>query len=232
MVSSESNVYSYGSSHSYFPLMGWMDKCNQTVPGEFIPHGNHRLAGAAGLSCALLTIAVSAVETWAWSFSPRWTPSYRHLCTSFSETWLSSTLAIRHRWTQNAGKFRSLIKTQSAIIAVLCSWLSSSCSSSVNFSSCRQWLHDRYVAICDPALHSSYVLRACWLLVAVPYVFSASVSLITTIKIFTSSFCGYNIISHFYCDSLLANFAVLKHMGDWAVHIDLFRVFNLVSSFW
>ncbi|ELR59841.1 hypothetical protein M91_02141 [Bos mutus] len=62
---------------------------------------------------------------------------------------------------------------------------------------------DRYVAICHPLLYtvimSQRVFRA---LVAIPYLYSTLVSLLVTVNIFNSSFCGYNIISHFYCDSL------------------------------
>nr|XP_023397812.1 olfactory receptor 8K3-like [Loxodonta africana] len=62
--------------------------------------------------------------------------------------------------------------------------------------------YDRYVAICNPLLYSVIMSqRLCLLLVAILYLYSAFVSLLITIKIFNLSFCGYNVISHFYCDT-------------------------------
>ncbi|XP_060997242.1 olfactory receptor 8K3-like [Dama dama] len=91
--------------------------------------------------------------------------------------------------------------------------------------------YDRYVAICNPLLYTVVMSpRVCWVLVAVPYVYSASVSLITTIKIFLSSFCGHNIISHFYCDSL--PLLTLLCSGTWEIELFILvcSAFNLVSS--
>ncbi|ELR44975.1 hypothetical protein M91_21232, partial [Bos mutus] len=63
--------------------------------------------------------------------------------------------------------------------------------------------YDRYMAICHPLLYTVIMSqRVCWALVAIPYLYSTLVSLLVTVNIFNSSFCGYNIISHFYCDSL------------------------------
>ncbi|XP_027627763.1 olfactory receptor 8K3-like isoform X2 [Tupaia chinensis] len=91
--------------------------------------------------------------------------------------------------------------------------------------------YDRYVAICNPLLYTVVMSRrVCWVLVAIPYLYSAVVSLITTIKIFISSFCGYNVISHFYCDSL----PLLTLLCSSTLEIELFvlicSTFNLVSS--
>ncbi|XP_065800936.1 olfactory receptor 8K3-like [Muntiacus reevesi] len=62
---------------------------------------------------------------------------------------------------------------------------------------------DRYVAICHPLLYTVIMSqRVCRVLVAIPYLYSISVSLIITVKIFNLSFCGYNVIKHFYCDCL------------------------------
>uniref|UniRef100_G3UBX9 Olfactory receptor n=1 Tax=Loxodonta africana TaxID=9785 RepID=G3UBX9_LOXAF len=61
--------------------------------------------------------------------------------------------------------------------------------------------YDRYVAICNPLLYTVIMSqRVCWVLVAITYLYSTFVSLLITINIFNSSFCGYNIINHFYCD--------------------------------
>ncbi|XP_064144127.1 olfactory receptor 8K3-like [Loxodonta africana] len=63
--------------------------------------------------------------------------------------------------------------------------------------------YDRYVAICKPLLYTAIMSqRVCWMLVTVTYLYSTFVSLLITIKIFNSSFCGYNVINHFYCDAV------------------------------
>ncbi|KAB0336611.1 hypothetical protein FD755_025920, partial [Muntiacus reevesi] len=62
---------------------------------------------------------------------------------------------------------------------------------------------DRYVAICHPLLYTVIMSqRVCRVLVAIPYLYSTFVSLIITGNIFNLSFCGYNVIKHFYCDCL------------------------------
>ncbi|XP_051698402.1 olfactory receptor 8K3-like [Oryctolagus cuniculus] len=91
--------------------------------------------------------------------------------------------------------------------------------------------YDRYVAICNPLLYSVVMSqRICWMLVAVPYLYSASLSLITTIKIFTSTFCGDNVISHFYCDSLPLLTLLCSSTHEVELIILIFSAFNLISS--
>ncbi|XP_036283359.1 olfactory receptor 8K3-like [Pipistrellus kuhlii] len=91
--------------------------------------------------------------------------------------------------------------------------------------------YDRYVAICNPLLYAVIMSpRVCWALVAVPYLHSAFLSLITTIKIFISSFCGHNIINHFYCDSLPLLTLPCSSTREIELIILIFSVFNLVSS--
>ncbi|XP_062949750.1 olfactory receptor 8K3-like [Cynocephalus volans] len=91
--------------------------------------------------------------------------------------------------------------------------------------------YDRYVAICNPLLYTVVMSRrVCWMLVAVPYLYSAFLSLITTIKIFISPFCGYNIISHFYCDSLPLLTLLCSSTREIELIILIFSAFNLVSS--
>ncbi|XP_037673728.1 olfactory receptor 8K3-like [Choloepus didactylus] len=90
--------------------------------------------------------------------------------------------------------------------------------------------YDRYVAICNPLLYTVVMSqKVCWVLVAIPYLYSAFLSLLTTIKIFISPFCGYN-ISHFYCDSLplLSLLCSSTSYIEWIILI--FSAFNLVSS--
>uniref|UniRef100_A0A667GWT1 Olfactory receptor n=1 Tax=Lynx canadensis TaxID=61383 RepID=A0A667GWT1_LYNCA len=91
--------------------------------------------------------------------------------------------------------------------------------------------YDRYVAICHPLLYTVIMSqKVCWVLVAVPYVYSAFLSLITTIKIFMSSFCDHNIIKHFYCDSLPLLTLLCSSTRDIELIILIFSAFNLVSS--
>ncbi|XP_066216553.1 olfactory receptor 8U3 [Saccopteryx leptura] len=63
--------------------------------------------------------------------------------------------------------------------------------------------YDRYVAICSP-LHYSTVMskKVCVQLVAVPYVYSFLVALFHTIITFRLTYCGPNVINHFYCDDI------------------------------
>ncbi|XP_003422725.2 olfactory receptor 8K3-like [Loxodonta africana] len=62
--------------------------------------------------------------------------------------------------------------------------------------------YDRYVAICNPLLYTVIMSqRVCWMLVAILYFYCTFVSLLITIKILNLSFCGCNVISHFYCDT-------------------------------
>ncbi|XP_031226750.1 olfactory receptor 8K3-like [Mastomys coucha] len=91
--------------------------------------------------------------------------------------------------------------------------------------------YDRYVAICNPLLYTVIMSqKVCWVLVTIPYLFSIFLSLITTIKIFISSFCGYNVISHFYCDSLPLLTLICSGTRDVELIILIFSAFNLVSS--
>ncbi|XP_062951107.1 olfactory receptor 8K3-like [Cynocephalus volans] len=91
--------------------------------------------------------------------------------------------------------------------------------------------YDRYVAICNPLLYTVVMSRRlCWVLVAVHCLYTAFLSLITTIKIFISSFCGYNVISHFYCDSLPLLTLLCSSTHEIELMILIFSTFNLVSS--
>uniref|UniRef100_A0A8D1XN56 Olfactory receptor n=1 Tax=Sus scrofa TaxID=9823 RepID=A0A8D1XN56_PIG len=91
--------------------------------------------------------------------------------------------------------------------------------------------YDRYVAISHPLRYAVVMSqRVCWVLVAVPYLYSASLSLITTIKIFISSFCGYNVIRHFYCDSLPLLALLCSSTLEIELFIQICSVFNLGSS--
>ncbi|XP_012377475.1 olfactory receptor 8K5-like [Dasypus novemcinctus] len=91
--------------------------------------------------------------------------------------------------------------------------------------------YDRYVAICNPLLYNIIMSqRACLVLMGVPYLYSIFQSLMFTTKIFTLTFCGPNIISHFYCDEV----ALLPMLCSNAKEIEMlaitFSAFNLISS--
>ncbi|XP_013361859.1 PREDICTED: olfactory receptor 8K3-like [Chinchilla lanigera] len=90
--------------------------------------------------------------------------------------------------------------------------------------------YDRYVAICRPLVYTVIMShKACRMLVAIPYLYSIFVSLLITIKIFTLSFCGYQVISHF-CDSLPLLSLLCSNMYEIELIILISAGFNLVSS--
>ncbi|XP_051698401.1 olfactory receptor 8K3-like [Oryctolagus cuniculus] len=91
--------------------------------------------------------------------------------------------------------------------------------------------YDRYVAICKPLLYTVIMSqRVCWMLVAIPYLYCTFVSLLVTTKIFTLTFCGYNVISHFYCDSLPLLSLLCSNTHEIEMIILILAAFNLVSS--
>ncbi|KAM6159731.1 olfactory receptor 8K3-like [Erethizon dorsatum] len=91
--------------------------------------------------------------------------------------------------------------------------------------------YDRYVAICKPLLYTVIMSpRVCWVLVVIPYLYCTFVSLLITIEIFTLSFCGYNVISHFYCDSLPLLSLVCSDTHEIEAINLILAAFNLISS--
>ncbi|XP_040859970.1 olfactory receptor 8K5-like [Ochotona curzoniae] len=91
--------------------------------------------------------------------------------------------------------------------------------------------YDRYVAICNPLLYNVIMSRRlCHLLVGVPYLYSVFQALMITIKIFTLSFCGSNVISHFYCDDVPVLLMLCSNAQEIELLIILFSAFNLISS--
>ncbi|XP_051820663.1 olfactory receptor 1044 [Antechinus flavipes] len=63
--------------------------------------------------------------------------------------------------------------------------------------------YDRYVAICNPLLYMVLMSpKICIQLVATPYSYSFLVALFHVILTFRLSYCGSNIINHFYCDDM------------------------------
>nr|XP_021485629.1 olfactory receptor 8K3-like [Meriones unguiculatus] len=91
--------------------------------------------------------------------------------------------------------------------------------------------YDRYVAICNPLLYTIIMSqRICWVLVAIPYIYSVFVSLIVTIRIFTLSFCGYNVINHFFCDCIPLISLLCSSTHEVELIIRFFATFDLISS--
>ncbi|KFV54705.1 Olfactory receptor 5AS1, partial [Tyto alba] len=61
--------------------------------------------------------------------------------------------------------------------------------------------YDRYVAICHPLLYTvAMSRRVCTSMVAGAYLSGGLTSLVHTSFTFTLSFCGSNVINHFFCD--------------------------------
>ncbi|XP_031229280.1 olfactory receptor 8K5-like [Mastomys coucha] len=90
--------------------------------------------------------------------------------------------------------------------------------------------YDRYVAICNPLLYSVIMSqRLCQMLVGIPYLYSTFQALLFTSKIFTLTFCGSNIISHFYCDAVFLLPILCSNAEEIQLLIILFSAFNLIS---
>ncbi|EHA97236.1 Olfactory receptor 8K3 [Heterocephalus glaber] len=91
--------------------------------------------------------------------------------------------------------------------------------------------YDRYVAICHPLLYTVIMSpRVCWVLVAIPCLYCTFVSLLISVKIFSSSFCGPNVINHFFCDCipLISLLCSTTHEVEFIIMI--FTAFNSISS--
>ncbi|KAK7795259.1 hypothetical protein U0070_012469, partial [Myodes glareolus] len=91
--------------------------------------------------------------------------------------------------------------------------------------------YDCYVANCNPLPNNVIMSQTlCWVMVAVPYVYSLFVSLIVTINIFSSSFYGYNVIHNFYCDDLPLISLLCSNTERAEMIILVLSVINLISS--
>ncbi|XP_049747685.1 olfactory receptor 8K3-like [Elephas maximus indicus] len=91
--------------------------------------------------------------------------------------------------------------------------------------------YHRYVAICNPLCYTVIMSqRTCLVLVAIPYLYNTFVSLLVTIKIFNLSFCGHNVIRHFYCDVLPLLSLLCSDTEEIKLVILILSVFDLISS--
>ncbi|XP_040115272.1 olfactory receptor 8K3-like [Oryx dammah] len=91
--------------------------------------------------------------------------------------------------------------------------------------------YDRYVAISNPLLYPVVMSQTvCHVMVAMPYLYSIFESLLIAVKIFDSSFCGYNVIRHFYCDSLPLLSLLCSNANEIGLIILISAGFNLIFS--
>ncbi|XP_073939193.1 olfactory receptor 8K3-like [Castor canadensis] len=91
--------------------------------------------------------------------------------------------------------------------------------------------YDRYVAICNPLLYTVIMSqKVCWVLMTIPYLYCTFMSLLVTIKIFTLSFCGYNVINHFFCDCIPLLSLLCSDTHEIELIIMMFASFDLISS--
>ncbi|XP_049718099.1 olfactory receptor 8K3-like [Elephas maximus indicus] len=91
--------------------------------------------------------------------------------------------------------------------------------------------YDRYVAICHPLLYTVIMSqRMCRVLVAILYLYSAFISLLITVEIFNLSFCGYNVISLFYCDCLPLVSLLCSNTHEIELIILISAAIDLISS--
>ncbi|XP_023398166.2 olfactory receptor 8K3-like [Loxodonta africana] len=91
--------------------------------------------------------------------------------------------------------------------------------------------YDRYVAICNPLCYTVIMSRRmCWVLVTISYLYSTFVSLLVSIKIFNLTFCGHNVIRHFYCDILPLLSLLCSDTHEIKLVILVLSVLDLTSS--
>ncbi|XP_062053907.1 olfactory receptor 5AL1-like [Lepus europaeus] len=78
----------------------------------------------------------------------------------------------------------------------------------ITFVVCEMYLlsimaYDRYVAICNPLLYVILMPKTlCTQMVASTYMYGFTVGLAQTAVTFNLSFCGFNVVNHFYCDDV------------------------------
>ncbi|XP_015978501.2 olfactory receptor 1038-like [Rousettus aegyptiacus] len=91
--------------------------------------------------------------------------------------------------------------------------------------------YDRYVAICNPLLYTVIMSqKLCMQLVTGPYLYSFSVALLHTVVTFQLTYCGPNIINHFYCDDVPLMALACSDTSLKEILIFIFAGFNMISS--
>ncbi|KAM5224016.1 olfactory receptor 8K3-like [Hipposideros larvatus] len=218
--------------------MDWMDRHNLTILNEFILTGITAVPELQAPLFALFLIVymVSVVGNLGLIILTKMdsrlqTPMYfflRHLAftdlgysTAVGPKMLVNIAADQHTISYNGISFNCCAAQMAFIILFI--------GSEVFILSAMAY--DRYVAICNPLLYTVVVSqRSCELLVAVPYLYSTFVCLLVTVKIFNLPFCECNVISHFYCDSLLLLTLLCSSTHEIELLILIFSASNLVSS--
>ncbi|XP_030741732.1 olfactory receptor 8K5-like [Echinops telfairi] len=90
---------------------------------------------------------------------------------------------------------------------------------------------DRFVAICNPLLYNVIMSqRLCHVLVGIPYLISIFQSVFITSKTFTSTLCGTNVVSHFYCDGAPFMLLLCSNAREIELIIITFSGFNVIST--
>ncbi|XP_074132016.1 olfactory receptor 8U3-like [Sminthopsis crassicaudata] len=91
--------------------------------------------------------------------------------------------------------------------------------------------YDRYVAICNPLLYMVVMSqKVCIQLVAGPYLYSFSVSLLHTVVTFRLIYCSSNVINHFYCDDVPLMELACSDTSLKEILLFIFAGFNMISS--
>ncbi|XP_005363353.1 olfactory receptor 8K3-like [Microtus ochrogaster] len=199
-----------------FILMGITDRPELQVPlfGLFLIIYLISLLGNLGM--ILLTMVDSRLKTPMYFF-------LKHLAI----TDLGYSTAVGPKMLEN------FVVTQNTISYYLCA-VQLACF--LLFITCELFIlsamsYDRFVAICNPLLYPAIMSqKTCWFLVAIPYLYGLFLSLIITLKIFTSSFCGYNVINHFFCDCIPLIPLLCSNTHDLELIILIFAIFDLISS--
>ncbi|XP_075404265.1 olfactory receptor 8K5-like [Tenrec ecaudatus] len=91
--------------------------------------------------------------------------------------------------------------------------------------------YDRFVAICNPLLYNVIMSqRLCHVLLGIPYFITTFQSVFITSKVFASTFCGNNVVNHFYCDDAAFIPLLCSNAREIELIIMMFSGFNVIST--
>ncbi|CAO2596673.1 Olfactory receptor 1086 [Lemmus lemmus] len=91
--------------------------------------------------------------------------------------------------------------------------------------------YDRYVAIHNPLLYAVMMSPRVYVpLIIASYAGGLFMSLVVTINIFSLSFCGYNVINHFFCDCIPLISLLCSNTHEVELIVMIFAAFDLISS--